>query len=60
MAHKIFDILGKDHPVAIPQTRIRRYVGDHHDYLLTNISMNAIDAIANARNDFCGAKPNTF
>ncbi len=33
---KIFDILGTDHPVAIPQTRIRRYMGDSFDYLLTN------------------------
>jgi len=36
VAGKIFTILGKDHPVAIPQKRIRRYIGNHHDYLLTN------------------------
>ncbi len=36
MAAKIFDILGKDHPNAIPQTRIRRYKGEDYDYLLTN------------------------
>ncbi|MGE9314158.1 phytoene desaturase family protein [Niabella sp. CJ426] len=36
VAGKIFSILGKDHPVAIPQKRIRRYIGNHHDYLLTN------------------------
>jgi phytoene dehydrogenase-like protein len=33
---KVFDILGSDHPIAIPQTRIRRYLGDSFDYLLTN------------------------
>ncbi|HRO42119.1 MAG TPA: NAD(P)/FAD-dependent oxidoreductase [Flavipsychrobacter sp.] len=36
MAAKIFDILGSDHPNAIPQKRIRRYIGESHDYLLTN------------------------
>ncbi|MGN7787139.1 phytoene desaturase family protein [Niabella sp. 22666] len=36
VAGKIFTILGKDHPVAIPQKKIRRYIGNHHDYLLTN------------------------
>jgi len=36
MACKIFDILGSDHPAAIPQKRIRRYKGDTFDYLLTN------------------------
>jgi prolycopene isomerase len=35
VAGKIFAILGKDHPVAPPQTRIRRYIGNDHDYLLT-------------------------
>ena len=29
-------MLGSDHPNAIPQKRIRRYKGDHFDYLLTN------------------------
>jgi phytoene dehydrogenase-like protein len=33
---RIFDILGSDHPIALPQKRIRRYKGDHFDYLLTN------------------------
>lgn len=36
MAATIFDFLGADHPVAIPQQRIRRYKGDSYDYLLTN------------------------
>jgi len=36
MAAKIFDILGTDHPTALPQKRIRRYKGDTFDYLLTN------------------------
>ncbi len=36
VAGKIFKILGKDHPVAIPQKRIRRYIGNNHDYLLTD------------------------
>lgn len=36
MACKIFDILGADHPDAVPQRRIRRYKGDSFDYLLTN------------------------
>jgi prolycopene isomerase len=33
---RIFDVLGSDHPTAIPQKRIRRYKGDQFDYLLTN------------------------
>lgn len=36
MAAKIFDILGQDHPRAVPQQRIRRYKGESYDYLLTN------------------------
>lgn len=36
MAAKIFDIIGSDHPHAVPQKRIRRYKGDTYDYLLTN------------------------
>ena len=36
MARKIFDLLGSDHPNAVPQRRIRRYKGETHDYLLTN------------------------
>jgi phytoene dehydrogenase-like protein len=33
---RVFDMLGTDHPVAIPQKRIRRYKGDSFDYLLTD------------------------
>jgi phytoene dehydrogenase-like protein len=33
---RVFDLLGTDHPTAIPQKRIRRYKGDTFDYLLTN------------------------
>ncbi len=36
LVHKIFEFLGDDHPVAIPQTSIRRYKGNQFDYLLTN------------------------
>lgn len=36
MVSKIFDILGSDHPTAVPQKRIRRFKGDNFDYLLTN------------------------
>lgn len=36
MAARIFDILGSDHPNAVPQQRIRRYKGESYDYLLTN------------------------
>lgn len=36
MAAMIFDILGSDHPVPVPQKRIRRYKGETFDYLLTN------------------------
>lgn len=36
MAAMIFDILGNDHPVPVPQKRIRRYKGETFDYLLTN------------------------
>jgi prolycopene isomerase len=36
MACRIFDILGSDHPQAMPQQKIRRYKGDSFDYLLTN------------------------
>lgn len=36
MAAKIFDLIGADHPNAIPQRRIRRYKGESFDYLLTN------------------------
>ena len=36
MAAKIFDLLGNDHPKAVPQKRIRRYKGESYDYLLTN------------------------
>ena len=33
---KVFGILGNQYPVAVAQTRIRRYKGDTFDYLLTN------------------------
>jgi phytoene dehydrogenase-like protein len=36
MVCKLFDALGSDHPVAIPQKRIRRYKGTTFDYLLTD------------------------
>lgn len=36
VVEKIFSILGDDRPRAVPQKRIRRYVGRHHNYLLTH------------------------
>jgi len=33
---KAFDLIGTDHPRAVPQQRIRRYKGESYDYLLTN------------------------
>lgn len=33
---KVFDFIGSDHPQAKPQTRIKRYLGEDYDYLLTN------------------------
>ena len=33
---RLFDALGGDYPVAIPQKRIRRYKGKSFDYLLTD------------------------
>jgi prolycopene isomerase len=36
MAGKIFSILGTDHPHAVPQKKIRRYIGCTHNYLLTH------------------------
>jgi phytoene dehydrogenase-like protein len=36
MLEKLFSMLGSDHPRAVPQTRIRRYKGEHFDFLLTN------------------------
>lgn len=33
---RIFDFIGSDHPQAKPQKRIKRYLGDSYDYLLTN------------------------
>lgn len=33
---RIFDFIGSDHPVAFAQKRIKRYVSDNYDYLLTN------------------------
>ena len=35
VVEKIFSILGSDHPQAVPQKRIRRYLGLNHNYLLT-------------------------
>ena len=36
MLDKLFNVLGRDHPLAIPQTRIRRNKGEHFDFLLTS------------------------
>ena len=36
LVSRIFDVLGNDHPNAVQQKRIRRYLGDDFDYLLTN------------------------
>lgn len=36
LVNRLFDFLGGDHPVAVPQTCIRRYRGDSFNYLLTN------------------------
>lgn len=36
MVTRLFALLGKDHPVAIPQKRIRRYKGNGYNYLLTD------------------------
>lgn len=36
LVEKVFTILGKDHPAAVPQKRIRRYLGESHDYILTD------------------------
>jgi phytoene dehydrogenase-like protein len=33
---KLFNAIGSDYPRAIEQLRIRRYKGEHFDYLLTN------------------------
>ena len=33
---RVFDFIGADHPVAIPQKRIRRYLGNSYNYLLTD------------------------
>ncbi len=33
---RVFDLIGSDYPVAVPQQRIRRYQGNSHSYLLTN------------------------
>lgn len=33
---RVFEAIGKDHPTAAPQTRIKRYKGRNFDYLLTN------------------------
>lgn len=36
MVCSIFDIIGDDYPTAVPQKRIRRYLGEGFNYLLTN------------------------
>lgn len=36
MVTRVFDLIGNDYPHARPQKHIRRYKGEHHDYLLTN------------------------
>ncbi len=33
---RLFDLIGRDHPVAVQQQRIKRYLSDRHDYLLTD------------------------
>jgi phytoene dehydrogenase-like protein len=33
---RMFDLIGSDHPIAIQQHRIKRYLSDKHDYLLTS------------------------
>lgn len=33
---RMFDLIGKDHPVALQQQKIKRYLSDRHDYLLTD------------------------
>ena len=34
--HTVFETIGTDYPKVTQQKRIKRYNGDHHDYLLTN------------------------
>jgi len=36
MLDKLFNVLGTDHPQAVPQTRIRRNKGEYFDFLLTS------------------------
>ena len=36
MLDKLFNVLGSDHPQAVPQTRIRRNKGEYFDFLLTS------------------------
>ncbi len=33
---RIFELVGKDYPIAVPQRRIRRYQGNNFNYLLTD------------------------
>lgn len=33
---RMFDLIGTDHPVALQQHLIKRYLSDRHDYLLTD------------------------
>jgi phytoene dehydrogenase-like protein len=35
MVHTVFETIGSDYPRVTTQKRIKRYCGDHHDYLLT-------------------------
>lgn len=36
VVHTVFESIGADYPRVTTQKRIKRYCGDHHDYLLTN------------------------
>jgi prolycopene isomerase len=36
IVNRLFNLLGKDHPLAVPQTRIRRFKGERFDFLLTS------------------------
>lgn len=33
---RVFDFIGNDHPIALPQPNIKRYIGDTYNYLLTD------------------------
>ena len=36
MVHTVFETIGSDYPKVTTQKRIKRYLGDNHDYLLTS------------------------